>query len=277
MSKLAFLKTARNAMGVDPRVAIQQMRENCRRDLEWLMPEGVIYREPLVIVGGAPSVVSRIPNIAKRAKAGELVVAVNGAAKLLKGYGIEPDFVGFMDASPVVADFVSETDDECEYLVASICHPTVLDKLDNRDVTLWHAGLGEVGDPYLAEQQQILSTYRNRPWSLVGGGNTVTLRMMNVGYILGFRKFHFYGIDSSYQKGGADHAYAKHDGIEPDGVAVMRGNRTYWCSPWMCKQAEDFETFHRLFTARGCRIYVHGDGLIPDICKELNAQRRKVA
>lgn len=252
-------------------VPIQNMLANSERDLPWFVG-GAAHDGELVIVGGAPSILPRLETIKDRQRKGATILALNGANGCLRAHGITPDLVLFVDPGEAVVGFITEEEkDTASYLVASICHPDVFERLTGRDVHVWHP---EMPEPELALQKQILEHYDNRPGSLIGGGCTGALRSLSIGAVAGYRMFHMYGVDSSYMRGLADHAYEKHDGPEPKPLTVMFEGKPYCCSPWMVRQADEFRFYYAQMRSIGAKIVVHGDGLIPDICRWLKKQER---
>lgn len=251
--------------------AVQHMTANCERDLPWFTG-GPPHKGDLVIVGGGPSLLTRLDVIAGRQRSGATVLATNGTNLLLRSHGIEPDMVVFVDPSPAVTGFVDyEEPSSSLYLIASICDPAVFDALEGREVFMWHPELaGEV-----KEQQAVFENYPEKPCSLIGGGNTGAMRSLNLGFVLGYRSFHMYGIDSSYPRDGADHAYTKHDGSEPEALTVVFESKPYCASPWMVRQADEFKFYYAQLSSLGCKIHVHGDGLIPDIARKLKSLVRE--
>ncbi len=255
-------------------VCIQHMLINSERDLPWVVG-GAPHDGELVIVGGAPSVLPRMETIQARQRKGATVLALNGANGCLRAQGITPDLVLFVDPSPAVVGFiVEEPNDTTAYLVASTCHPDVFERLHGRDVHVWHPDMPE---PELGLMKQILEHYDDRPGSLIGGGCTGALRSLSVGAVLGYRIVHMYGVDSSYQRGLSDHAYEKHDGTEPSPMTAMFEGKPYCCSPWMIRQADEFRFYYAQMRGLGAKIQVHGDGLIPDICRALKRAERSGA
>lgn len=254
--------------------AMAQMRENCARDIPWFVAGPFAQGRELVIVAGGPSVRTRMDNIRDRQKKGAIVIACNGARGLLAENGIQADLVAFLDISPAVTGFIPEVDDGALYLVASIVHPSVLDALEGRNRVLWHC---DYGNGRNKPQADILAEFPDKPGSLIGGGNTIGVRCLNLGFLMGFRSIHYYGLDSSIADDGADHAYAKHDGVEPEAIEVEYAGQKYRCSPWMAKQAGEFEFYYRQFSNLGVKITVHGEGLIPDIWRSIRARKALAA
>jgi hypothetical protein len=254
--------------------AMAQMRENCARDVPWFVGANIGKGKEFVIVAGGPSMRTRLASIKRRQKAGACVLACNGAAKFLLANGIKPDICAFLDISPVVTGFIPDPDPGCHYMVSSTVHGSVLDALEGRKVVMFHCDYGEGRNK---DQIAILEEFPDKPGSLIGGGNTIGMRAPHLGYLLGFRSIHFYGMDSSYADDGADHAYVKHDGVEPDTITAKYGEKEYRCSPWMVRQAGEFEFYYRQFAGMGCQFHVHGTGLLPDIYRALVAEKRMAA
>lgn len=253
--------------------AMKQMRENCARDLPWFVGSNVGEGKQFVIVAGGPSLRSRVASVKARQKRGALIFACNGAAKLLIANGITPDLIGFVDLGDAVLGFIPEEYDG-HYIVASIVSPATLDALEGKKVVLWHPDYGGGAND---EAISILKEYPDKPGSLIGGGNTIAMRAQNIAYLMGFRDIHYYGLDSSYADDGADHAYTKHDGSEPDAIEVKYNCKTYRCSPWMVKQSAEFQFYFSQMRAHGVKLSVHGEGLIPDIWRDLMRSERIAA
>lgn len=248
----------------DPRW-LANMRENCKRDIGWFIGMKKHCREFIPVLGG-PSLKTRIREVKARQRIGGCIVAGNGAARFLFDNGIIPDFIVFVDPSSACVGFIDKRLTKPIYLVGSTCDPSVLDALGGFNVWLWHPNCEDI------EQEKILDAYPGKPSILIGGGSTVGLRMLSLGYMLGFRRFHFYGLDSSYADDGEDHAYKKHDGPEDAEVreALFEGKK-YRGSGWMIKQAGEFlDDQYPKFRNMGCTIFVHGSGLIPDMVKYLH-------
>lgn len=259
---------------MDWQIAVDHMRENARRDLPWLTPSRP-HSAQLICVSGGPSLRDRLMAVENRQKRGGIVVAMNGAAKFLRSHRIEPNVIAFMDASEAVCGFIEETPENTEYLVSSQCHPKVFEMLKGRKIVLWH---GFLPAPWLSQQTAILEAYRDKPSALIGGGLTIGLKMLNLGFIMGFRTFHVYGLDSSCAADGADHAYVKHDGPEPSFIDIEFDGSRYRCAPWMAEQAHQFKNItYPMLRQQNCRIHVHGDGLIPHIAEKLHSLERRAA
>jgi hypothetical protein len=158
-----------------------------------------------------------------------------------------------LDARPENIAFV-RPDLPAERFYSSQCHPDIQDYAG----TFWHPYFDGILDITGPEDQ---SAY-------VGGGTTAGLKAIVIAYILGYRKIHLYGFDSSY-RGSENHAYSQPMNSSERILEVPFGDEIYRCAPWMVIQAEDFRGLIPDLISKGCEIHVHGDGLIPAIAEEL--------
>lgn len=248
---------------------MEHVRVNVARDLPWFTP-GATSNRPLIIVGGAPSLRESLPHIHQRRSAGAKVWALNNAWRPLVAARIKPHAIVMMDARPENVEFVQDGPD-CEYLIASMAHPSLFEALERqrRRVTVWHA------DQTGYAEREALAQY-DKPQVIVPGGGTVGLRAMMLAPLAGHRDVHIYGMDSSY-RGDQHHAYpqALNDGETVHIIHHTGLKKNYHCAGWMARQADEFATFRTKLVAMGVRIWVHGEGLIPDLSRLLNRMDRK--
>lgn len=153
-----------------------------KRGLPWIDWEDVTPT-PLAVVGGGESACEAVH------WSGD-IMAINGAADWLRTMGITPKYHVIADPRERVARFVASPSTDVRYLIASCCHPSVLDALDGQDVTLWLAMQGDEDD---------------RPGGIPGGPSTLC-RAPVIGAFLGYRDVHIFGGDSCYL-GDTTHAY----------------------------------------------------------------------
>jgi hypothetical protein len=256
-------------MNVSHEFALDNVRANAPRDLPWFSGFGK-QDKPLVIVGGAPSMLKSIDSIKLRKRQGAKVIALNNAWRPLMARGVKPDGVVMLDARPENVEFVKGAPAGFKWFLASQCHPDVFDALQGHDVIVWHNLMGEN-----EALHQILAPWwdgpNQKPIVGVPGGCTVGLRALWLAQLSGYRKVHVYGLDSSYA-GERHHAYpqALNDG-EATMQVMLAGNR-YTCARWMARQAEEFQDHWIELAKLGVDITVHGSGLIPDMCRLLRQE-----
>lgn len=249
-------------MNVSQAVALDNVRINAARDLTWFTGWQP-HKDTAVIVGGSPSLVGHIEAIRHHRQRGSKIVALNGAGHYLNALGITPDVLFVCDARPENVQFVSAQ--AKTYLIASQCHPGVLDALEPAKVVLVHLAIcdeiRDVLDPW----------WDTKPICVIGGGGTGGLRAMNILMLGGYRKLHIYGMDSSYED--HHHAYAQpmNDGDRRLETYLPATQKNYTCAPWMIRQAVEFRDLaYPTMVENGVRMWVHGKGLLPDMFKELS-------
>lgn len=212
-----------------------------------------------ILCGSGPSLADTLDDI--RALEGD-VFAMNGAAAYLDRNGILPDFQVIMDARPETATligpakqhlFASQVDPECFRIVP--------------DAKLWHATHGEIA-PEFPEYQA--------DYCMVGGAVSVGNASLVLAYVMGYRKIHCFGFDSSH-RGEAGHAFAQplNDG-DPTTV-VEFGRKEYIASFTMRVQAQYFMERAYALQREGCHIEVHGSGLLPDMYAVGKTEKSKYA
>lgn len=224
-------------------------------DYPWLEPVA-LHDGLAVIVGGAPSLKETVGEIARL---GGTVFATNNTAQFLEGHGIASDYHVLVDARPENTGFISSRP-QLGYLLASQCDRSAFDAIAQGAVTVWHPKINGIVE---------LIQNDPRPACIVGGGSTVCLKAIAIAYILGYRKFHLFGMDSSYADDGEHHAYSQALNDDDLIVRVQVDDRFFTTSPWMVAQADEFEDLLVELSRLGCTFDVSGDGLIPYILREM--------
>lgn len=253
--KVGFQDTLNN----DRTVMLEQFRENLKRDLPWF-DETVSGRCPALIVGGGPSLQESLPKLRFLKQYGDLF-ALNGTHDFLVERGIVPNYHVLLDSRPENAGFVKRPKKKVRYLISAFCHPSVFEALKDHNVTLWMSDMDGV--------LHLVKDRHDKPVVLVGGGATVGMKAMYLTYLMGYRKFHFFGFDSCYRE-GRNHAYSQPMNDKESRIDIEAKGRQFVCSPWMAKQAMEFQGQARKLIDLGCDINVHGDGLIAWIMQNWN-------
>lgn len=230
----------------------EEIFENIRRNSPgrtWLRlaPE---HDGVAVMCGSGPSLADHIEEIRLRADKGQTVFAMNGAARYLYEHGITPDYQVIIDARPQTADLIGPAR---QHLFASQVSPECFRR--QPDATLWHLQVGGI--------ESLLPEYRN-DYCLIGGAASVGNTATCLAFAMGFRDLQIYGYDSSHRD-NRGHAFPQpmNDG-DPCCVVLFDG-KEYTASLTMKLQAEKFQETAAALIASGCKIEVHGDGLLPDM------------
>jgi hypothetical protein len=235
---------------------------NCRRkNIEFLRIEPE-RAGPCVIVGGGPSVATRLDALrALRRKPGSWLIGMNDAPLYLNENGIECDAAMFWETEAVLGDArLPYQPLPLDYYIASRAHPDWYALVYGHRIVAWHCR-DDVGE------REIIDQYDPGP-VMVAGGTAGALRTIEIGRARGFREFHLFGIDGSYDDPVRSHAYPS---FETD-----RSTITAWCNGksfetkvYYMQQARDLVDQYRAYQAIQARdgtpfrMVVHADGLIP--------------
>ena len=183
------------------------------------------------------------------------IAAVNGSQAFLRGKGVLPDACAVLDPNAHMTDII-EADKRVRYFIASTCHPSVFDKLEKAGcfVYLWHP----TGTP---GSELVCWAERPKDWLMIGGGTTMGLRWINLGYMLGFRRFHLHGMDSSFRD-GQTHAYPDRRDHDDKGASTLDGYKTRL--NFVIQVVDFFELLARFLKddIEPIGIEVFGDGLL---------------
>lgn len=227
------------------------IRSALGRGLPAFSPALCAHDGTFVVAASGPSLPGHVEDIRAEARSGRPICAVNGAYDFLVEAGITPNLFLTVDPRPMPQNVKSPQADTV-FLLASRAAPELFDRLKDHKVMLWHSfGL-------LDEAQ----AYKGHP--SIGGGSTSGLRAITMGYMMGYRQFVLYGMDSCL----ADDRITKRFTGEKAGavVDVIVGGRTFWCNGAMAQQANEFQELFKTFP--GINIEAKGDGLIAAILAE---------
>lgn len=253
-----------DALNNDPSVMLEQVKQNLSLDVPFLAPRAE-HKGTALIVGGGPSLKDSLVKLRFHQQRGGEIYALNGTHDWLIERGIVPDYHVLLDSRPDNVCFVQKPHKAVKYLVSAQCHPSMFEALKGFDVTLWVSDADGV--------QELVKDREDKPIVLVGGGATVGMKTMYMVHILGYRKMHFFGFDSSYRD-EENHAYPQPLNAQESRMEISAGGKVFTCAPWMAKQAMEFQKQARKLLELGCRLTVHGDGLIPHIMEIWNAADR---
>lgn len=228
---------------------LSNIRTNAALDKVWikLFPE---HQFVAVLCGSGPSLADHVGDIRERQAAGQIIFAMNGAAKYLHDRGIMPDYQVILDAREETADLIGPAKD---HLFASQVHPECFKRVPN--ARLWHLQIGGI--------EKEFPNYQGG-YCLIGGAASVGNTATCLAYAIGFRDLQIYGYDSSHR---GENGHAFHQAMnEGDPLCIVAFNgKEYTASLTMKLQAEKFQETSKALIESGCRIEVHGDGLLPDM------------
>lgn len=171
--------------------------EKAKENVKHNIVQGYAQVEPyqvspveVVLLGGGPSLLDNLATIKQLKAEGCKIVTLNGAYKWALDNDLGPVTEIIVDARPFNARFVEPVREDCMYLIASQCDPSVFAKLPKPRVFIWHS-CSELFKDILNAQYPV--------WYGVPGGTTVMLRALPLLRMLGFKRFHMFGFDSCLQ------------------------------------------------------------------------------
>jgi SAM-dependent methyltransferase len=223
-----------------------------------------------MILGGGPSMPAFEAEMKARRADGVKLLTLNGAYNWALDHGLIPSAQIIVDARAFNARFTKPVLDDCKYLLASQCDPSVFEGLPPDRTYLWHTNQALIRD--------LLDAQYPGGWHAIPGGSTVLLRALPLMRMLGYRKFHLYGCDSCLRNvpdgstiGRTDlppqhHAYAQPENdkglVIP--VTLTGSSQIFYCHPWMISQAQELMEMIRIFGSE-IELAIHGDGLLAHI------------
>ncbi len=211
-----------------------------------------------VIVAGGASWKKQVKKIKKFQDEGAYVFCVKSTHNELIKKGVIPWGCLLLDPRPHVAAII-EPHEGVRYFVATMCHPTTVDKILESKHYAYHAHVG-------AGEMDVVKQMLGDGF-LVGGGSTAACRGMTLLHTLGFRTIHLFGFDSCYPT-----KESQYHGIKPKELfQVTVSGRDFWTDAELLAQGQDFD---KLLEQRGLAIEVHGDGMFKHI---LEVRRKATA
>lgn len=250
-------------------ILLENIKSSVRRGVMQVRPQSP-NMDRVAIVGGGPSL--NDPQVQRELRdliwSGAKLVTVNGAYHWCIERNLQPRTQIIMDAQEHNARFVDPPVPECRYVIASQCHPKVWDALTGRPGVFIFHGAEDSGSPI----KEFLDAYYRKQWYGVGGATTVVTRAIAVLRMLGYLRFDLFGVDSCWMD-GKHHAYDQPENnrdrrkrvtVEPPGHPEL--GKTFICSPWHMKQAEDFLQVIRI-NGDNFLLTAHGDGMIAHLLR----------
>ena len=235
----------------------EELCSNIRSALSRGLPELTLapikHDGHIVLVASGWSMPDYIDEIKAHRRAGRPIVAVKAAHDFLVENGVNPDMWVNLDPRDRT-NGIQRLNDHTVYMPASRCPPSTFDYLKGRKVLLWHSWaegpeMEAIGPGKLA----------------VGGGTTSGLRAVNIGYLLGFRKFTMYGYDSCNRADGVKRFTGDVTGPAIDVFVGGPSGKKFSCNMAMAQQANEFQ---KLFDVMGdLQVEVKGPGLIAEIMR----------
>ena len=236
-----------------PEELCSNIRSALARGLPELTPAPTSHDGTFVCVASGWSMPSFIDEIRAQREMGRPIVAVKAAHDYLCDHGIDPDIWVNLDPRDRT-NGIQKSNDHTVYFVASRCPPITFDHLKDRKIMLWHSWSD--GPECKALPGGKLA---------IGGGTTSGMRAINIGYLLGYRKFVLYGYDSCNDAEGKKRFTGEMTGPTLD-VYVGAEKRKFTCNAAMAQQANEFQMLYAVMP--DITVEAKGPGLIAAIIDE---------
>ena len=242
-------------INVTDELILDNIRRNCEEGYQQIIPHPEQDTE-VMILGGGPSLSNSLDEIREMREKGVKLITLNGAYNWTVDNGLVPSATIIVDAREFNKRFTKPVVDGCKYLIASQCHPSVLEGLPKERTYLWHV-MGSITDSSVVDRYFPAKFH-------IPGGSTVLLRAIPLLRMLGYHRFHLFGCDSCLE-GGAHHAFAQPENDDRAIIPLMvTGGRIFCCHPWMASQAREFVTMIQKL-GETFDMVVHGNGLLSHI------------
>lgn len=242
---------------VDSSEQLQHIAENTAAIQNWIgcyqAHSGVA-----LLVSAGPTLTAHLEDIRAKQAAGAHIFAVKHAFPVLKAAGITPDWTVILDPRPVDGrsthgiirtELFTDAGPSDRFLFASMTHPSVRRLLEEKHVQLygWHA--------------HTQSTMNAKPDAfntglVVAGGTCSATRIPMLAFIMGFRRFEFYGYDFFYPE------ETSQDSVKQQLMRVNLGNeqRSFLTTGELVAAMQDLAQWNRWLVDNRISVKFHGDG-----------------
>jgi hypothetical protein len=217
-----------------------------------------------------PSLVDTIDILKREAERPDVdVVSVSGAHDFLLSHGIVPKYHVECDPRPHKADNIEAGVMGVKYLLASVVHRVLFDKLQSHDIALWHVSTAE-------HALKLIEELKESPKHVISGGGSVGLRSIPLLYAMGYRSLSIFAMDCSFKKDGETFRQwaGKHAGKRQDLCEVLCDEEIFVSSPILLSYATNFmETVQKV---EDLNVRLYGDGLLQAMVRYYMRQGHQV-
>ena len=177
--------------------ALNNIRASVNYDHPILAPQPVRQGSAIFVAGG-PTLLQFLPEIRRRADAGEYVFTSNNTHDWLVERGVKLRACLLLDPKERVKDYVKLVQPDTAYLISNCVNPKVWEAMAERGAKMMKVMVA-YGIQNEADQKLMNDLYPNIPAKYYLPGGTMTaLRAMPLAGMLGFRKLELYGFDSCF-------------------------------------------------------------------------------
>jgi len=242
---------------VDKGEQLQHIADNAAAIPTWIGSYQAHTKTALLVSAG-PTLPSFLEDIRAKQAAGAVIFAVKHSLPVLKAAGITPDWTVILDPRPVDGksthgvvrtDLFKDAGPEDKFLYATMTHPSVRKVLEEKGAQIfgWHA--------------HTQATLAAKPASfdlgmIVAGGTCSATRIPMLAFVMGFRRFEFYGYDFFYPED------TDKDDIKQSLMRVSLGaeQKSYLTTGELVAAMQDLGQWNRWLVENRINVVFHGEG-----------------
>ncbi len=244
-------------LGLDPVAAIKHSVAKVKHRFEPY--DGTPRTEPVAIVAFGPS----LRDTWQELRNYRIIFTCSGAHKFLVERGIVPTYHVESDPQAHKPYMLGTPQQDTTYLIASTCHPTYFDLLEQYKVRvlLWHL---------LFTEPELYAALPSREW-LMTRGNTVGVRLIKMAYLWKYHNQHMYGFDGSGKHAdthGKPPADSKYRPVQYHGKTFMTTDNLFG---HLANLFDDFD-----HSMPELQYTFHGEGLIQETIKHYKRKAKEI-
>jgi hypothetical protein len=242
---------------VDKGEQLQHIADNAAAITTWIGSYQAHTKTALLVSAG-PTLPSFLEDIRAKQAAGAVIFAVKHSLPVLKAAGITPDWTVILDPRPVEGksthgvirtDLFKDVGPEDKFLFATMTHPSVRKVLEEKNVQIfgWHAHTQAT----LAAKPPSFDT-----GMVVAGGTCSATRIPMLAFVMGFRRFEFYGYDFFYPED------TNKDDVKQQLMRVNLGadQKSYLTTGELVAAMQDLGQWNRWLVENRINVVFHGEG-----------------
>jgi hypothetical protein len=258
--------TVKPVDSVDKSEQFEHIASNTLAMKHWLKSYQA-HEKTALLVSAGPTLPQFLDDIRAKQAAGAVIFAVKHAYPILKKAGIHPDFTVVLDPRPIEGksthgivrtELFEDTGPSDRFLFATMTHPSVREFLEKKGAQLygWHAFTQGTQSANLPELRRGL---------VVGGGTCAATRLPTIAFIMGFRRFEFYGFDFYYPPE-----------INPEDlkqqlmvIAIGNSGRHFTTTGELVAAIQDLGHWNKWMVENKLTVTWHGDGAGAEVWKTI--------
>jgi len=241
---------------VDKGEQLQHIADNAANLKTWIGSYQA-HEQVALFVSAGPTLEKYLDEIKERQAKGAVVFTVKHAFPTLKRAGITPDWTVILDPRPVDgksthgiirSDLFADAGPEDKVLFATMTHPSVRMHLESKGAQLfgWHA--------------HTQATLAAKPASfdrgmVVMGGTCSATRIPMLAFVMGFRRFEFYGYDFFYPED------VKQEDIKQSLMKITLGaDKQFLTTGELIAAMQDLGQWNKWLVDNRITVKFHGEG-----------------